>query len=298
MAELLDDAERLGFEEWRRQVIALIALLDQDGSAPDDDPLDRNTLTMHRGLDATWILKGQLTDEVGSAVHSALCAEADRLFQQRSKDEAITAELPCPARRTLMALALHELTRVHLARRHSGAGPAAEALIHVQATDPHHASWDDGVPLLDPTRLTLLCDPLLHTVVFGVHRTVLDLGREDRLASRAQRRAMAQRDGGCVFPGCDSPPSWTDAHHVLHWLHGGPTDLANLASLCRHHHGVTHRRGWTMGVTDDEWFWWATPNGDAFWSQRHGRQRAGPVPTALRMQELSTATVDSGPASP
>jgi HNH endonuclease len=96
--------------------------------------------------------------------------------------------------------------------------------------------------------------------------------------NRAQRRALAHPDGGCVFPGCDRPASWTDAHHVEHWQHGGPTDLANLASLCRYHHGVVHRHGWTMHVTDDQWFWWTTPTGDTFWSQRQGRQRAGPTP--------------------
>ena len=40
--------------------------------------------------------------------------------------------------------------------------------------------------------------------------------------------------------------SWCDAHHVTRWEHNGPTDITNLALLCRHHHGVTHRSGWTM----------------------------------------------------
>jgi hypothetical protein len=33
------------------------------------------------------------------------------------------------------------------------------------------------------------------------------------------------RDGGCVFPGCDRPLAWCDAHHLWHWVDGGPTDL-------------------------------------------------------------------------
>jgi HNH endonuclease len=41
------------------------------------------------------------------------------------------------------------------------------------------------------------------------------------------------RDGGGVFPGCDRPLAWCEAHHIQHWLDGGPTDLANLALLCR-----------------------------------------------------------------
>jgi hypothetical protein len=52
----------------------------------------------------------------------------------------------------------------------------------------------------------------------------------------AQRAALAVRDGGGVFPGCERPLAWCEAHHLRHWLQGGPTDLANLALLCLAHH--------------------------------------------------------------
>src|SRR5690606_12679300 len=39
------------------------------------------------------------------------------------------------------------------------------------------------------------------------------------------------------------------AHHIDHHAHGGPTDTPNLALLCRHHHGIIHRHGWTMTPT-------------------------------------------------
>jgi len=107
------------------------------------------------------------------------------------------------------------------------------------------------------------------------------LGRNERFASPKQRRAALIRDGGCTFPGCDRPVGWLDIHHVLDWDHDGPTDIANLAALCRSHHGVTHRKGWTMTATTDGWFWWQTPSGHTFWSQRHGQQRAGPAPPAF-----------------
>jgi hypothetical protein len=108
----------------------------------------------------------------------------------------------------------------------------------------------------------------------------LDLGRHVRLASTAQRRAAAARDGGCVFPGCDAPIAWTDNHHVEHYERGGATAVQNLALLCRRHHGITHRKGWEMHATPDGWFWWRSPTGHTFVSQRHGRQRAGPASAA------------------
>ena len=48
------------------------------------------------------------------------------------------------------------------------------------------------------------------------------------------------------FPGCDRPPAWCEAHHLRHWLHGGPTDLANLALVCRAHHRAVHEGGWQL----------------------------------------------------
>ena len=83
---------------------------------------------------------------------------------------------------------------------------------------------------------------------------------------RQQRRALARRDGGCVFPGCACPASWCDAHHVIAWDHDGDT---NLALLCRHHHGVTHRHGWTMTTKPNGTFTWKTPSGDTLHSQRN-----------------------------
>jgi len=44
-----------------------------------------------------------------------------------------------------------------------------------------------------------------------------------------------------VFPGCDMPTSWCDAHHVIAWEAGGDTDMVNLALLCRYHHGISRQ---------------------------------------------------------
>ncbi|MFN3708908.1 DUF222 domain-containing protein [Microcella sp.] len=75
---------------------------------------------------------------------------------------------------------------------------------------------------------------------------VLSLGRETRLYTRRQRLALAARDGGCRFPGCERPPSWTEAHHITEWMHGGRTDIANGILLCRHHHLLLHNNGWQI----------------------------------------------------
>ncbi|UYN84483.1 MAG: DUF222 domain-containing protein [Microcella sp.] len=75
----------------------------------------------------------------------------------------------------------------------------------------------------------------------------LNLGRERRLFTRAQRLALAARDGGCRWPGCERPPSWTEAHHIEHWHRDrGRTDIADGILLCRHHHLLAHNNGWEI----------------------------------------------------
>ncbi|MCW2602232.1 MAG: putative endonuclease [Pseudonocardiales bacterium] len=80
---------------------------------------------------------------------------------------------------------------------------------------------------------------------------VLDLGRSRRLARSAQRIALAFRDRGCRFPGCDRPAQWTDIHHVQPWALGGSTDLADLLSFCRFHHRLFHEGGWRLARIAD-----------------------------------------------
>jgi hypothetical protein len=72
------------------------------------------------------------------------------------------------------------------------------------------------------------------------HSDVLDLGRSRRLVTPRQCQALKIRDGDCcAYPGCRNKRG-LEAHHVKHWLHGGPTDLDNLILLCEMHHQAHH----------------------------------------------------------
>jgi len=86
----------------------------------------------------------------------------------------------------------------------------------------------------------LACDADIIPVVLGSQGEVLDLGRAERLFSKAQRRALWHRDGGCTYPGCDVPAGWCQAHHLVHWVDGGPSDLDHAALLCQRHHTQVH----------------------------------------------------------
>jgi hypothetical protein len=108
------------------------------------------------------------------------------------------------------------------------------------------ATLGDGTPLGAQAARRLACDAAVIPAVLGSAGEVLDLGRLARVVSAAQRRALVLRDRGCRFPGCDRPPGWTDAHHLVHWAQGGPTDLDNLLLLCRWHHVAVHEGQWRI----------------------------------------------------
>ncbi|WP_217423994.1 HNH endonuclease signature motif containing protein [Agromyces sp. Marseille-P2726] len=84
----------------------------------------------------------------------------------------------------------------------------------------------------------------------------VQLGRSRRLFSAAQKAVLVARDGGCAWPGCERPPSHTQAHHIRWWTRDrGPTDLENGILLCSHHHHRVHDDGWVITIRDGRsWF--------------------------------------------
>ena len=112
-----------------------------------------------------------------------------------------------------------------------------------------------GQLLAPETIRRIACDATIIPVVLGADSEVLDVGRARRLFTPGILRAMWLRDKGCTIPGCGAPPFWADAHHLVHWVDGGPTALTNGALLCGRHHTIAHQRGWTATATTSEVTW-------------------------------------------
>ena len=268
---LIDLAADVRFEVWARDVRDLISVLDSDGGHQPE--AERSHLSLSSGLLGELVIKGVLHGEAARTVEHALRSGADRLFHRSRRDQQATPDLPAPSRNELLAAALVELVRCGNAAEAPRHAPAADVTLVVQAAALASASTTDGALVDDASTTLLMCDPVVHALVVDSLGVPLDLGRSVRFATKEQRRAASVRDGGCVFPGCDAPPTWCDLHHVEHAEDGGPTDLWNLASLCRHHHGISHRQGWQMRHEPDQWFSWVTPGGTILRSQRHGRRK-------------------------
>ncbi len=120
--------------------------------------------------------------------------------------------------------------------------------------------WIEGHvdPVSIDTVERITCGAGIVPVVFDNNGQAIDVGREQRLFTRRQRIALAARDGGCRWPGCERPPSWTEAHHIKQWKRDtGLTNLANGILLCRHHHVLLHDNHWEIHQRDSEY--WLTP---------------------------------------
>jgi hypothetical protein len=87
-----------------------------------------------------------------------------------------------------------------------------------------HGGW-----ISVPQALQIAAEAHIVPVVIGDAGGVLGYGLTRRTASNGQRRALAARDLGCSFPGCDRPPDWCESHHVIPWADGGRTNLEKHA---------------------------------------------------------------------
>ena len=295
--QLVDLARGTRFEVWARDVRALLDLADQDGG--HEPRLQDNHLDVVTDADGGVLVHGELVGAWAAEFRAAIDAEADRMFRTMLRDAASTGgETPQFRRPQLLALALVELVRQGRAAGRSGQAPVGDvtvvlttppslpAELHGPTPGQSDSEWLDritaatlsahaldGRPLHPTTAGLLCCDASLRVLVETFSGETLALGRSQRLASAAQRRAAAVRFGGCCFPGCDAPPNWVELHHTPGWEAGGGTDLDHLAPLCRHHHGTVHQRGWGLVPDQDHGFVVLTPSGRRLPAQSRGRVR-------------------------
>ncbi|MFD0520409.1 HNH endonuclease signature motif containing protein [Paractinoplanes durhamensis] len=120
-----------------------------------------------------------------------------------------------------------------------------------RSRDSGSGMLDNGTPISPAEARLLACDARIIPAVLGTAGQVLDVGRARRLFTGPIRRALILRDRGCCFPGCDRPPSWSEAHHIIPWADGGATALSNACLLCRHHHRAIHNTDWQVRLNPD-----------------------------------------------
>jgi Domain of unknown function (DUF222) len=164
-------------------------------------------------------------------------AEVRAVLEGRVKEMGSDAQTPLDARRADALVSL-------LTSRGAG-GPGASGAPLVVAHVPYEVLRDPtstlageleraGLISADVVR-RLVCDGEVIVALDDEAGHTMYEGRARRDPSAAQRREVWRRDRHCIFPGC-AHVLFTDCHHLEEWHLGGPTDLGNLALLCKHHH--------------------------------------------------------------
>ena len=137
----------------------------------------------------------------------------------------------------------------------SGAAQESEA-----ANPPGRSELENGVGLCVETSRRLACCSSLVLVSEDGQGNPLQVGRRTRRPSTALTRALKSRDRGCQFPGC-THTRYVEAHHLVHWADGGPTDLSNLVLLCSHHHRAVHEQGFKASRNQEGELVFISPGG-------------------------------------
>ncbi|TFD27577.1 DUF222 domain-containing protein [Cryobacterium cryoconiti] len=138
-------------------------------------------------------------------------------------------------------------------------GPVtAEAAETREAAAAHGQIEGNPVPISQETIDRLLCDTGTRGIQVDDTGQIINVGRDQRLFTEAQRAAMGVRDGGCRWVDCDRSPAWTEAHHINEWLaENGYTDLADGILLCHPHHLLLHNQHWSIIRTGNDY--WLKP---------------------------------------
>lgn len=255
VAKLTIPQARQAIHHWRRIALATIGL--DDGTEPDAEPDDSLHLSRsHRGR---WALKGSFAPETGQRLANALDAVIDAQFRNgtaHQQDGKVRSQRQATALMDLVARGAQPGT-VHGAQRPSVhlnwdaadllGRPAADA---AAAMRKHRCHLDDDTTIPRATAERLLCDADITDVLvhFGLDGNVDVLGvtHTNRYPTAKERKALRQRDRGCVFPGCQAPVGWTDAHHTVPYELGKVTKLDEIVLLCRFHHHAVHEGGFVL----------------------------------------------------
>jgi hypothetical protein len=211
--------------------------LHPDGAEPD--PTEGRRFSVARDLDGTLSFSGQLDAVGGEKLLTAL--EANVQAGRTKGDRRTRAQMLADALVQLSdnALASGDLPICRTVKPHVvltiGLADLADP-----AVNPGAATTGFGETLSAARARWAACDAGITRIVLDPDGLPLDVGREKRLVPAHIRRAVEHRDRHCVFAGCGAPTHWCDVHHLLEWINGGETSLANSALLCERHHTKVH----------------------------------------------------------
>ena len=287
-AVLVDLAGRVPLELLMRAIREAEARLDRDGVEPREEELrSERSLTMRQDSAGMVHLYARLDPENAAPVKAAIEALVSDVLRRREPAEQDSGVVVADQRSIpqIQADALAALAR-HALGCEQTLAPLAKTTVVIRLDldtlreGLGHACIDGlDQPVSAATARRMSADAQLIPAVLGGESVPLDLGRSARLFSRAQRLALAERDGGCAS--CGQNIAYVDAHHIRWWdRDAGPTDLSNGVMLCSFCHHQIHREGWGIRASRSEVWFIPPPHVDVTQTPRlGGRARFSLAPT-------------------
>ncbi|MER3388758.1 MAG: DUF222 domain-containing protein [Microcella sp.] len=258
---LLAEAPELDTDRLYRRARGVRDELDAEGVAEREaERRSARSLRLHRLADgmsrATWLLDPESAAVVADLFDRAtsprrggptFVGERDAALAQRMLDDERTPEQYASDAFLALLVAGADANSTQLLG--SGA-PSVRVLVtadELQRGSGMATLEGQTAPVSLATVERVLCAGTHTPILLSSTGQPLDVGRTQRLFTPRQRVALAARDGGCRWVGCERPPSWAEAHHIDPWVtHGGRTDVADGILLCRHHHLLVHNNGWRI----------------------------------------------------
>lgn len=263
-AFLTEQAAQFDPQTLARIARRLADTLDPDGTLTDArDRQRRRELNVRQRRDGSARVEAELT---------AICAEAlvtvlDTLARPRPADNG-AADPRSPGQRRHDALHDTLLTLLRSDQLPACGGVAATILL-TATTDQlahHRGLVRTGHGALIPAEqaLTLIGDAQLLPVVFANAKKIDAYGSTQRIFTAQQRLAMAARDLGCSFPGCDIGPAGCQAHHLTDYTITRRTRIDDGTLLCGFHQREHQRLGRQCRMIDGSPHWippgWIDPD--------------------------------------
>jgi len=262
---LVEQSAGLALDEVRKLIVRAEAWLDPDGVEPREEELRaKRTATMFE-RDGLLHLHLAVDAESGAPLRAAVQGYVTDAFAARKN--AIDPDAADADHRTVPMLQADALVAIcaHAVGCESKDLPLAGATVVVRV-DLEALETGAGSATIDGTDQPVSISAARRMAasggvipcILGGKSEILDWGREKRFFTRAQKLALAERDGGCAM--CGLPPGMTKAHHIRWWRRdAGPTDLSNGILLCETCHHRIHDNGWDIridgpGIRDRVWF--------------------------------------------
>ncbi|MFT4127048.1 MAG: DUF222 domain-containing protein [Gordonia sp. (in: high G+C Gram-positive bacteria)] len=221
-----------------------------NGGPPAAEDRRLNRLNLGTDDDGRTQLSGNLHAPVAEKLrtlidaHSAPTPQPDGSRDPRSPEQR---------RADAFEVILDAAARALAAEHPHGVGLGTRIVLRVPADTPDLTRLGFLGSVTRNTLELLSCDGTTRVVIVDGEGAPLQVGREKRLFTGAQRTAIGLRDTGCIK--CGAPAGWTHVHHLVHWSHGGPTDVDNGCLLCPACHDAVHHQGWevVMGIDRHPW---------------------------------------------